>query len=39
MQRVLLSDIRFLFPKLQNPLLKKIILQDAIIIVINIVIN
>ena len=39
MQRVLLSNIRFSVPKLQTPILKKIILQDAIIIVINIVIN
>ena len=39
MQRFLLSNIRFPVPKLQTPLLKKIILQDVIIIVINIVIN
>ena len=39
MQRVLLSNIRFSVPKLQTPLLKKIILQDVIIIVINIVIT
>ena len=39
MQIVLFSNIRFSVPKLQTPLLKKIILQDVIIIVINIAIN
>ena len=40
MQSVLLSNIMLSVPKLQTPsYIKKIILQDVIIIVINIVIN